>query len=152
MQRITRSTITAIVGITVALLLPSTTKSLAAEVAAVAAPDGAKPVCARIDDAGTIHLLCDSSNGPLYARSRDGGKSFDLTLPVVDRAARKPGLEFTVWDAAVAPDGRVHVALGTNAWKLKLPQEEWGFYYTHPHHRDRERLNLVYIAGRRNRR
>jgi hypothetical protein len=30
---------------------------------------------------------------------------------------------------AVGAGGRVHVAMGTNAWKLKLPQEEWGFFY-----------------------
>ena len=30
---------------------------------------------------------------------------------------------------AVGKGGRVHVAMGTNAWKLKLPQEEWGFFY-----------------------
>jgi hypothetical protein len=30
---------------------------------------------------------------------------------------------------AVGMGGRVHVAMGTNAWKLKLPQEEWGFFY-----------------------
>jgi hypothetical protein len=38
-------------------------------------------------------------------------------------------LEFSAWDLAVGQAGRVHVAMGTNAWKLKLPQEEWGFYY-----------------------
>ena len=31
---------------------------------------------------------------------------------------------------AVEPNGRVHVALGTNACKLKLPRDEWGFFYT----------------------
>ena len=30
---------------------------------------------------------------------------------------------------AVGKGGRVHVAMGTNAWKLKLPQEEWGYFY-----------------------
>jgi hypothetical protein len=30
---------------------------------------------------------------------------------------------------AVGKGGRIHVAMGTNAWKLKLPQEEWGFFY-----------------------
>jgi hypothetical protein len=30
---------------------------------------------------------------------------------------------------ALGKDGRVHVALSTNAWKLKLPEDEWGFYY-----------------------
>src|SRR5690348_6348486 len=51
-------------------------------------------------------------------------------LPLVDDASRKPGLEFGVWDMGVTTDGAVHVALGNNAWKLKLPQEEWGFFYT----------------------
>jgi hypothetical protein len=32
---------------------------------------------------------------------------------------------------AVGKGGRVHVALGTNAWKLKLPEEEWGFFYAY---------------------
>jgi hypothetical protein len=30
---------------------------------------------------------------------------------------------------AVGKGGRVHVAMGTNAWKLKLPVEEWALFY-----------------------
>jgi hypothetical protein len=30
---------------------------------------------------------------------------------------------------AVGKGGRVHVAMSTNAWKLKLSEEEWGFFY-----------------------
>jgi hypothetical protein len=30
---------------------------------------------------------------------------------------------------AVGKGSRIHVAMSTNAWKLKLPQEEWGFFY-----------------------
>jgi hypothetical protein len=48
----------------------------------------------------------------------------------VDPASRKPGLEFNIWDMALSNEGAVHVALGNNAWKLKLPQDEWGFFYT----------------------
>ena len=43
--------------------------------------------------------------------------------------SRTAGLEYSAWDMAVGKGGRVHVAMGTNAWKLKLPQEEWGFFY-----------------------
>jgi len=43
--------------------------------------------------------------------------------------AQKPGLKFNAWDMAVSKEGRVHVAMGNNAWKLKLPQEEWALYY-----------------------
>ena len=74
---------------------------------------------------GTIHLLLDSDTGPRYASSRDGGKMFSPPIEIVDAAAKKPGLEFAGEDLAVGKDGRVHVAMGNNAWKLKLPQEEW---------------------------
>lgn len=86
-------------------------------------------MAARTDAQGTIHLVFNTSDGPQYAKSTNGGKSFLKSIPVLDRESRKPGLEFTVWDMAVSPDGHVHVALGTNAWKLKLPKEEWGFFY-----------------------
>jgi hypothetical protein len=79
---------------------------------------------------GTIHLLFDSDEGPQYVQSRDSGVTFSAPIAVVDVASRKPGLKFTAWDLAVGPDGRVHVAMGNNAWKLKRPTNEWALYYT----------------------
>jgi hypothetical protein len=99
-------------------------------VTTIPAPPGARPIVARLDPSGTIHLLCDSADGPRYTRSTDHGRTFSAVLPVVDRRPRPSGLEFSAWDMAVGKDGRVHVALGTNAWKLKRPAEEWGFHYT----------------------
>lgn len=99
------------------------------QVTTVAVPHGGQAVVAKTDSKGNIHLLYDSADGPQYVRSTDNGKTFGHAIAIVDRESRKPGLEFNAWDMAVSPDGRVHVALGTNAWKLKLPQEEWGFYY-----------------------
>src|SRR5262249_39516433 len=78
---------------------------------------------------GAIHLLYDSEDGPRYAKSMDGGATFGPAIPVVGRSRQKPGLEYSAWDMAVGNGGRVHVAMSTNAWKLKLPQEEWGFFY-----------------------
>jgi hypothetical protein len=49
---------------------------------------------------------------------------------VVNGEPQKGGLEYSAWDMALGKGGRIHVALGTNAWKLKLPQDEWGFHYT----------------------
>jgi hypothetical protein len=92
-------------------------------------PEGGKPAAAKTDAKGVIHLVVNSADGPLYTKSTDGGKTFGKALAIVDQAARKPGLEFDAWDMAVSPQGQVHVAMGTNAWKLKLPQEEWGFFY-----------------------
>src|SRR5215468_1025763 len=99
-------------------------------VTTVAVPDGGRPVVAGADAEGTIHLLYNSKDGPRYVKSTDNGKSFDAPIPVVDEKPRKAGLEFEGWDMVVGQGNRVHMAMGTNAWKLKLPQEEWGFYYT----------------------
>src|SRR5262249_44649321 len=93
-------------------------------------PAGGKAMAAKTDARGTIHLVFENSDGPHYARSADNGKSLSNPIPLVDQASRKPGLEFGTWDMAVTPDGVVHVALGSNAWKLKLPEEEWGYFYT----------------------
>jgi hypothetical protein len=101
-----------------------------ARVTTIAVPSPGRPVVARTDSAGTIHLLCDAPDGPRYARSADGGETFSGAIPVVAGGSRPAGLEYSAWDMAVGKGGRVHVAMGTNAWKLKLPQEEWGFFYT----------------------
>lgn len=111
-------------------LLPTATAAEGKKnVTTVTVPHGSQPMVAKTDSKGTIHLLCNSAEGPLYVRSADNGKTFSQAIAVVDHESRKPGLEFDAWDLAVGPDGCVHVALGTNAWKLKLPSEEWGFYY-----------------------
>jgi hypothetical protein len=100
----------------------------AGKVTLVAIPGGGKPIVARTDKYGTVHLLFDSENGPKYARSTDG-ITLSSAIPVVRDGSRPAGLEFSAWDMAVGKGGRVHIAMSTNAWKLKLPQEEWGFFY-----------------------
>ena len=100
------------------------------KVMTVAVPSGGHAMAAKTDSQGTIHLVFNSAEGPQYANSRDNGKSLSKPVSLVDRASRKPGLDFEIWDMAVTLEGAIHVALGNNAWKLKLPQEEWGFFYT----------------------
>jgi hypothetical protein len=95
----------------------------------VPVPGGGQPVVARADAQGTIHLLYQTANGPLYAKSTDNGITFGAAIPVVDKASRRPGLEFQGADLALGKGGRLHVAMFTNAWKLKLPVSEWGFFY-----------------------
>jgi hypothetical protein len=101
----------------------------AGTVTTVAVPTVGSPVAAKIDAAGTIHLLCDSEEGPRYAKSIDGGVTFSVATPVVIGGSQKSGLVYSAWDMALSKGGRIHVAMGTNAWKLKLPEEEWGYYY-----------------------
>jgi hypothetical protein len=95
----------------------------------VSAGERGQPIVARIDAEGTIHVLSDAADGPWYARSTDGGASFSAPLPVLDSQTRQPGLVFSVSDMVIGKGGVVHVAMSTNAWKLKLPQNEWGFFY-----------------------
>jgi hypothetical protein len=100
----------------------------AGKVTLVAVPGGGKPVVARTDKYGTVHLLFDSKDGPKYAKST-GGVTFSSAIPVIRGGSQPAGLEYSAWDMAVGKSGRVHVAMSTNAWKLKLPEEEWGFFY-----------------------
>jgi hypothetical protein len=92
-------------------------------------PGASKVFKAQRATDGTIHLLFDADDGPRYVKSRDEGATFSTPIAIVDAAAQKPGLKFLAWDLAVGKDGRVHVAMGNNAWKLKLPQDEWALYY-----------------------
>jgi hypothetical protein len=86
-------------------------------------------VKAQIDGSGTIHLLVQGKDGPQYARSQDNGRTFSAPISIVDEKARKPGLEFQGEDMAVGKNGRVFIAMSNNAWKLKLPEREWGLYF-----------------------
>ena len=101
----------------------------ARQVTTVPVPDRGRPVVAKTDAEGTIHLLYDSEDGPKYARSTDGGRTFGPAMPVVGGEQRTAGLEYSAWDMAVGQGGRIHVAMSTNAWKLKLPQEEWAYFH-----------------------
>ena len=100
------------------------------KVKTISVPAGDKPMAAKTDALGTIHLVFDTSDGPHYLRSKDHGKTLSRPIPLVDPGSRKPGLEFITWDLAVTDKGHVHIVLGNNAWKLKLPKEQWGYFYT----------------------
>ena len=92
-------------------------------------PAGLRPIKAQAGPEGGIHVLADSDGGPKYVLSRDGGRTFSAPIAVVDAAAQRPGLKFTIMDLAVGADGRVHVAMMSNGWQLKTPKSEWGFHY-----------------------
>ena len=105
------------------------TATAADRVRTVPVPDNGEPAVARVDADGTIHLVFNSSSGPQYMKSVDDGKSFSGPIPVVNGHTSNAGLEFAAWDMVVGPKGHVHVAMGSNAWKLKLPKDEWALYY-----------------------
>lgn len=77
---------------------------------------------------GIIHVLLDAPDGPQYVCSHDGGRTFGEPIAILSDAVKKPGLQWHGADLAVG-DGYVHVAMANDAWKLKLPQNEWGLFY-----------------------
>jgi hypothetical protein len=99
------------------------------KVTTVPVPAVGRPVVARTGADGIIHLLGDSADGPKYAKSADGGKTFSAAIHVVSGGVQTAGLEYSAWDMAIGKGGRVHVAMSTNAWKLKLPLEGWAYFY-----------------------
>jgi hypothetical protein len=110
---------------------PANSDDRVGHVTTVPVPGRGRPVVAKTDAEGMIHLLYDSEDGPQYARSPDGGVTFSTAIPVVGGRPETAGLEYSAWDMAVGKGGRIHVAMSTNAWKLKLPQEEWAYFYAH---------------------
>jgi hypothetical protein len=116
-------------AIAVALFIGGDKATAANRVEIIHVPGASNVMKAETGPGNAIHLLYDTDDGPQYVKSTDGGKTFSTPVAVVDRASRKPGLQFITWDMAVDGVGRVHVALGNNAWKLKLPQTEWGLFY-----------------------
>lgn len=113
----------------VAFLIASTVAG-AERVRSVALPNGGSPMHAECSADGAIHVLYERDSQPFYARSNDGGATFDAPLALVDDASKKPGLEFGVWDMALGKGGTVYAVLGNNAWKLKLPKDQWGLFFT----------------------
>jgi hypothetical protein len=117
-------------AIALALAMASAAQAESADkVTILPVPNRGQAVAAKTDAEGTIHLLYDSADGPQYVKSTDKGKTFSPAIAVVDEKSRKPGLEFHGADMVVGKGNRVHVAMSTNAWKLKLPEEEWALHY-----------------------
>ena len=126
MQRLAWLPLAAIFG-AIAINDPAVAES---RVEVIHVPGAANVMKAAAGSDGAIHLIYDDTNdGPQAVKSTDGGKNFGAPMALVDRASRKPGLQFITWDMAVDETGRVHAALGNNAWKLNLPLEDRGLFY-----------------------
>ena len=98
-------------------------------VSTVRVPGAMKVFKAQLGPGGAIHIAGDTERGTQHVMSCDGGRTFSAPLTIAGAPANRPDLKFSVWDLAVGKDARVHVALGTNAWQLKLPRDEWGYHY-----------------------
>src|SRR6476659_1706649 len=83
---------------TLPLGLSAVADDSAAKVTTVAVPSGGKPIVARTDKDGAVHLLFDTGDGPKYAKSTDGGVSFSAAIPVVHGGSQPAGLKYDGWD------------------------------------------------------
>lgn len=129
----------------VVVFVSVTIASAEERVTTVAVPGSTETVIAKSDSKGTIHVLYHDGLHPRYVSTMDSGQTFSTPRALVNREMEKHGLEYHVWDMAVESQGRVHVALGNNAWQLKLPQDEWGLFYTRldPHTATFEKLRNI---------
>jgi hypothetical protein len=115
------------------LALVLATSAFAAEPAVTIIPplEGAKIAAAQISSAdgkAVIHLVYTKDAAPVYATSTDNGKTISTLVPVLKSKPTVAGLVFDVWDMTVSEAGKVFVAMGNNAWKLKLPKDRWGMF------------------------
>jgi hypothetical protein len=121
----------AILSLLITLRIPaSAAAGDAARVLVQPLPEAGQPVAARPGAADRVHVLYDSSQGPRYVTFSTKNREFSAPLPVVEAGAQASGLKFAGADLAVGPGEWVHVALSSNAWQLRRPTREWGFYYT----------------------
>jgi len=118
-----------LIGLFFLWMLTSHAEQATGRVNAIRVPGAGQVRKAQLGADGTIHLLLNGADGPQYVNSRDRGLTFSAPIQIVDRAAQKPGLEFDGEDLAIGKNGRILVAMSNNAWKLKLPEEQWGLYY-----------------------
>jgi len=120
-----------IVVLLIAIVIQQAT-AVETSVKTLRSPEQSAPVrvlrSAKTGSTQDLYVIADTSHGPKLWKSVDDGKSFSDSTPLVDSKKQPAGLEYHVWDAAISPDGNLYIALGTNAWKLKLPKEEWGYF------------------------
>src|SRR3954454_2005521 len=94
--------------------------------------NGGSPAEASVGTDGTIHLIYNSREDliPYYVKSSDHGATFSSPVAVVEKASRKPGLEFATSSMAVGNGGTIYVAMMTNNWKTKLAGVPEGLVFT----------------------
>lgn len=93
--------------------------------------DGAVPD-AEIDQNGMIHLAYVVGEDVFYATSANSGSSFSKSIRVNEEPkTAHPANMFRGPDLAIGKAGRVHVIWYVNSYQRKLPQDQWGVFYSH---------------------
>jgi len=87
---------------------------------------------AEVSADGVIHLAYVAGNDAWYVKSSDDGNTFSEPLRInSDIGAVHPPNMFRGPDLALGKDGRVHVIWYISAYQRKLPQDQWGVFYSY---------------------
>lgn len=98
----------------------------------VATPEGGEVPDAEVDSAGNLHVAFVSGQDAYYIKSSDKGQTFTTPIRINSEAETvHPSNSYRGPDLAVGKNGRVHVIWYVNAYQRKLPQSEWGVFYSH---------------------
>ncbi|MDB6131644.1 MAG: hypothetical protein JWM04_2751, partial [Verrucomicrobiales bacterium] len=98
----------------------------------VSTPNSGQVPDAEIDNSGAIHVAYVLGDNAYYAKSGDNGKTFSKSLLINSETnSVHPANMFRGPDLAVGANGRVHVIWYSNGYQRKLPQDQWGVFYSH---------------------
>src|SRR5436190_4211541 len=114
------------------VLIGIATPCCADPVRVVHTPNGGEVPDAEVGANGAIHIAFVKGEDAYYVESDDGGKSFSQPPRINSQPGTvHPANMFRGPDLALGQNGRVHVIWYVNAYQRKLPQNEWGVFYSY---------------------
>lgn len=93
-------------------------------------PHGGVVPDAEIDPAGKIHVAYVAGHDLYYVTSADEGKTFSQPIRVNSEAGTVNSGKYRGPDLAVGQNRQIHIIWYTTAYHRKLPQDQWGVYYS----------------------
>jgi hypothetical protein len=86
----------------------------------------------EVDRNGTVHIAYVAGQDAFYSKSTNSGKTFSESVKINSEpdSVHPPNM-FRGPDLALGKGGRVHVIWYVNAYQRKLPQDQWGVFYSH---------------------
>jgi hypothetical protein len=98
----------------------------------VSTPNNGAVPDAEIDKVGAVHVAFVAGQDAFYVKSSDSGKTFSPPLRInSEPGSVHPPNMFRGPDIALGKDGRVHVIWYSNGYQRKLPQDQWGVFYSY---------------------
>ena len=114
-----------------ALVLATGQAHAADRVRVIPTPEKGQVPDSEVDREGIIHIAYVAGKDAWYVNSSDEGKTFSMPLRInSDIGTVHPPNMFRGPDLAIGRNGRVHVIWYVSAYQRKLPQDQWGVFYS----------------------